>query len=71
MTLAELRSEIFKLKAQDRSRLARAPIEEKFRVLEEMRDFTAGLQGVRAENKARLRAARAGSAAARRLPPSL
>jgi hypothetical protein len=57
MTLAELRDEIFKLKAKNRGARSQVSLEEKFRVLEEMRDFTSMLGDVRAENRARVKAA--------------
>jgi hypothetical protein len=49
--LENLRSRVFEEKAVYRSHLAKAPISEKLRVLEEMRAFTAATRQARAENK--------------------
>jgi hypothetical protein len=56
-TLSELREKILKDKAEYRNYLANAPIDEKLRILEEMRDFTAALEAVREENRMRMRPA--------------
>jgi len=56
-TVEELRQRIFESKDRYRRHLAHAPIEEKLRILEEMRDFTASLEHLRAENKARVKGA--------------
>ena len=63
-TLAGFRAAAFQFKERSRKRAARASVAEKLLVLEEMRDFTSALRGVRDENKARLRSAweRAGAA---------
>jgi len=55
--LEEVRARLLEDKAEYRRHLARLPITEKFRILEEMRDFTAALQATRDENKARLKEA--------------
>jgi hypothetical protein len=55
--LEELRRETFKAKSAHRSHLAAAPVVEKLRILEEMRDFTAALRGVREENRALVKGA--------------
>jgi hypothetical protein len=57
IALTELRKSIFNNKSRYRSHLAKAPVAEKLRVLEEMRDFTLALQAVRNENKSRVRTA--------------
>jgi|HubBroStandDraft_1064217.scaffolds.fasta_scaffold640354_2 hypothetical protein len=53
--LEALRKKIWADKAEYRSYLAKAPVEEKLRILEEMRDFTAAMQQARDENKARMK----------------
>jgi hypothetical protein len=55
MTVSELREKIFRDKAARRRYLATAPIPEKLRLLEEMRDLTRALKKTREENKARVR----------------
>jgi hypothetical protein len=55
--LENLRNRIFEEKAVYRSHLAKAPISEKLRILEEMRAFTATTRQAREENKARMAAA--------------
>jgi hypothetical protein len=57
MPLEELRREIFKAKSAHRRHLVAAPVVEKLRILEEMRDFTAAMRGVREENKALVKGA--------------
>jgi hypothetical protein len=56
MTVTELREKVFKDKAARRRYLVTAPIPEKLRLLEEMRDLTRALKKAREENKARVRA---------------
>jgi hypothetical protein len=53
----ELREKVFRDKASRRRYLMTAPIPEKLRMLEEMRDVTRALKKNREENKARVRAA--------------
>jgi hypothetical protein len=53
----ELKTKVLEDKAAYRRHLARLPIPEKLRILEEMRDTTRALAGARATNRARLRAA--------------
>jgi hypothetical protein len=60
--LEQVREQILTSKAEYRSHLAKMPIVEKLRILEEMRDFTSALQATRDENKARLKEAWAGAA---------
>jgi hypothetical protein len=55
MALDELRARIFRDKEEFRNYLAHAPVEEKLRILEEMRDFTAAMQGARDANRASVR----------------
>jgi hypothetical protein len=56
-TVAELREGLLREKAARRRYLVTAPIPEKLRILEEMRDTTRALRKSREENKARVRAA--------------
>jgi hypothetical protein len=63
MTPSELREKILADKATRRRYLMTAPIPEKLRILEEMRDVTMALKKVREENKARIRAAAKSGAA--------
>jgi hypothetical protein len=56
-SLPDLRERIFSAKAARRRYLVKAPIPEKLRILEEMRDTTRALNAVREQNKARVRAA--------------
>ena len=55
MALDELRERIFRDKQEFRNYLAHAPINEKLRIMEEMRDFTAAMEGAREANKASVR----------------
>jgi hypothetical protein len=57
MTVEQLREKIFADKAARRRHVAKAPIPEKLRILEEMRDLSRALKGTREANKARVRAA--------------
>ena len=57
MTVSELREKVFRDKAARRRYLVTAPIPEKLRILEEMRDVTRALKKTRGENKKRVRAA--------------
>ncbi len=52
-----LRQAIVAAKTRHRRAAARAPILEKLRILEEMRDFTVSLRGAREEHKARVQMA--------------
>jgi hypothetical protein len=56
-TVAELRERLLREKAARRRCLATAPIPEKLKVLEEMRDATRALKAVREKNKATIREA--------------
>jgi hypothetical protein len=56
-TVEELRTKLFRDKAEYRRYLAQAPIVEKLRIMEEMRDFTAAMQHAREENKASVKEA--------------
>jgi len=56
MTPAELKAETLANKAARRRYLKTAPIAEKLRILEEMRDVTLALKSVRDANKAKIRA---------------
>jgi hypothetical protein len=57
MTVSDLREKVLADKAARRRYWVTAPIPEKLRVLEEMRDLTRALKGAREENRARVRAA--------------
>jgi hypothetical protein len=57
--LSELREKVFRDKAARRHYLVTAPIPEKLRIMEEMRDTTNALRRVREENRAKVRAATA------------
>ncbi len=56
MTASELREKVLRDKAARRRYLVTAPIPEKLRLLEEMRDVTRALKTTREENKAKVRA---------------
>jgi hypothetical protein len=56
-SIAELRAGLLLEKAARRRYLATAPIPEKLKVLEEMRDATRALKAVRERNKTRIRQA--------------
>jgi hypothetical protein len=56
-TASELRDKVLRDKAARRRYLVKAPIPEKLRILEEMRDLTRALKETREANKARVRAA--------------
>jgi hypothetical protein len=53
----ELKAKVLADKAARRRYLTTAPIPEKLRILEEMRDMTNALKKTREDNKARIRAA--------------
>jgi hypothetical protein len=55
--LAALRAAVFRAKTEKRHAVRHASIEEKLRMLEEMRDFTASVRHLREENKANVRSA--------------
>jgi hypothetical protein len=52
-----LRAAIFRAKAKRRISVRQAPIEEKLRMLEEMRDFSALLRPLREQHQARVKSA--------------
>jgi len=56
-SIAELRAGLLREKAARRRYLSTAPIPEKLKVLEEMRDATRALKTVRERNKTRIRQA--------------
>jgi hypothetical protein len=55
--LAALRSAIFRAKTEKRRAVRHASMEEKFLMLEEMRDFTGSVRHLREENKAKVKSA--------------
>ena len=59
MPAEALKTKVLKDKAAHRRHLATLPIAEKLRILEEMRDATRALQGIREENRAKVRVAAA------------
>jgi predicted transcriptional regulator len=61
LNASELREKVFQDKAARRRYWVTAPIPEKLRVLEEMRDVTRALKKTREENRTRIRAAAAAS----------
>ena len=57
MSGVDLKAKVLQDKAARRRYLKQAPIAEKLRILEEMRDVTLALKSVRYANKAKIRAA--------------
>jgi len=57
LEIEALRATIFRAKAHRRFALRQAPIEEKFRMLEEMRDFSSLLRPLREQHRAKVKSA--------------